>query len=43
LHPEIVLDTLAHDAEANARRILAYLEDAGYVRPAMKSEAAISA
>jgi sulfate adenylyltransferase len=32
-HPEIVLDTLAHDAEANARRILAYLEDAGYVRP----------
>jgi sulfate adenylyltransferase len=31
-HPEIVLDTLTHDAEANARRILGYLEEAGFVR-----------
>jgi sulfate adenylyltransferase len=30
--PELVLDTLGHDAEANARRILAYLEQAGFVR-----------
>jgi sulfate adenylyltransferase len=30
---EIVLDTLTSDAEANARRILAYLEEAGFVRP----------
>ena len=31
-HAEIVLDTVAHNAEDNARRILAYLEDAGFVR-----------
>ncbi len=30
-HPEIVLDTLMHDAEGNARRILAYLQQAGFV------------
>ena len=42
-HPEIVLDTLIHDAEANARQILAYLEDAGFVRPAMATEAAMAA
>jgi sulfate adenylyltransferase len=34
-HAEIVLDTLTYDAEENARRILAYLEQAGFVRPAM--------
>ena len=42
-HPEIVLDTLIHDAEANARQILAYLEDSGFVRPAMATEAAMAA
>ena len=42
-HPEIVLDTLIHDAEANARQILAYLEDAGFVRPAVATEAAMAA
>jgi adenylylsulfate kinase-like enzyme len=30
--PEIVLDTLSWTAEANARRILEYLLDAGFVR-----------
>jgi sulfate adenylyltransferase len=31
-HPELVIDTLAHSAESNARKILAYLESAGFVR-----------
>ena len=31
--PEIVLDTLSCTAEANARRILEYLIEAGFVRP----------
>ena len=42
-HAEIVLDTVAHDAEANARKILGYLEDAGFVRPGVASEATASA
>jgi sulfate adenylyltransferase len=42
-HPEIVLDTLAHDAEANARRILAYLQEAGFVRAAAVATEAVVA
>jgi sulfate adenylyltransferase len=30
--PEIVLDTLGHTPEDNAHRIIAYLEEAGFVR-----------
>jgi len=33
-HAEIVLDTVAHTAEDNAREIVDYLEVAGFVRPA---------
>ncbi|MCA1645618.1 MAG: bifunctional sulfate adenylyltransferase/adenylylsulfate kinase [Chloroflexi bacterium] len=32
-HPEIVLETLSQGAESNARRILAHLEQAGFIRP----------
>jgi len=39
---ELVLDTLAHSAEANAHRILDYLVEAGYVRAASGDEAAIA-
>jgi sulfate adenylyltransferase len=31
-HAEIAVDTLAHTAEDNARRIIAHLEDTGFVR-----------
>src|SRR5207237_6647797 len=31
-HAEIVLDTVTHTAEVNARRIIAYLEEAGFIR-----------
>jgi sulfate adenylyltransferase len=31
-HAELVLDTLAHSAEDNARRIIEYLAEAGFVR-----------
>jgi sulfate adenylyltransferase len=33
LNPELTLDTVAHTAEENARRILDYLTQAGLVRP----------
>ncbi len=32
LHPELTLDTVAQSAEANARRIVAYLAEHGFVR-----------
>jgi sulfate adenylyltransferase len=34
-HAEIVLDTVTHSAEANARRIIEYLEAEGFVRGAV--------
>jgi sulfate adenylyltransferase len=33
-HPEIVLDTVGHTAEDNARQIIEHLEAEGFVRPA---------
>jgi sulfate adenylyltransferase len=33
-HAEVVLDTLRHSAESNARRIIEYLNEAGFVRAA---------
>jgi sulfate adenylyltransferase len=32
-HPEVVLDTLGHTAEENARRVINYLIERGYIRP----------
>ncbi|HYP52345.1 MAG TPA: adenylyl-sulfate kinase, partial [Pyrinomonadaceae bacterium] len=34
LHPELVIDTVAHTAEENAERILAHLVEQGFVLPA---------
>src|SRR5205085_4774080 len=39
-HSEMVLDTLSHSAEANARSIVAYLEHAGFVRSSSVAVAA---
>ncbi|MBN1317464.1 MAG: bifunctional sulfate adenylyltransferase/adenylylsulfate kinase [Anaerolineales bacterium] len=32
LHPEIILDTIGETAEENARRIMSYLSDQGFIR-----------
>ncbi len=41
LHPEITLDTVSHGAEENARLILRYLIERGFVRPEQSAEASI--
>ena len=41
-HAEIILDTLAHSAEANARRIINYLETEGFVRAQPIAEPAVA-
>ena len=42
-HPEIVVETLAHSAEDNARQIVEFLEAAGFVRAdaSMRAESLI--
>jgi sulfate adenylyltransferase len=42
-HPEIVLDTVAHTAEGNARQIIDYLEAEGFVRRAASQVPAAAA
>jgi len=37
-HAEVVLDTVTHSAESNARRIIDYLEAEGYVRAARAAD-----
>jgi sulfate adenylyltransferase len=41
LDPEIALDTVANTAEDNAHRILGYLEQCGFVKPAPAQPAAV--